>query len=51
MKSMIQLNEQIFKMKFPWNLWVGMLAMVNMAVCMLKIGNYREAFNTMERAK
>ena len=30
MKSMIQLNKQIFAMKFPWNLWVGVLALVNM---------------------
>lgn len=30
MKSMIQLNKQIFTMKFPWNLWVGVLALVNM---------------------
>ncbi|MDH5762466.1 MAG: hypothetical protein OEZ51_05750 [Nitrospinota bacterium] len=30
MKSMIELNKQIIRMKFPWNLWVGLLAMVNM---------------------
>ena len=30
MKSMIELNKQILTMKFPWNLWVGLLAMVNM---------------------
>lgn len=27
---MIQLNKEIFAMKFPWNLWVGLLAAVNM---------------------
>ncbi len=30
MKSMIQLMKQIFGMKFPWNLWVGLQALVNM---------------------
>jgi len=30
MKSFIELNKKIFGMKFPWNLWVGMLAMINM---------------------
>ena len=30
MKSMIELNKQIFTMPFPWNLWVGLLAAVNM---------------------
>ncbi len=30
MKSMIELNKQIFGMKFPWNLWVGLLVLVNM---------------------
>lgn len=30
MKSMIQFNKRIFGMKFPWNLWVGLLAGVNM---------------------
>ncbi len=30
MKSFIELNKKIFGMKFPWNLWVGLLAMVNM---------------------
>jgi len=30
MKSFIELNRKIFGMKFPWNLWVGLLAMVNM---------------------
>lgn len=30
MKSMIQLNKQIFAMEFPWNLWVGLLVLVNM---------------------
>jgi hypothetical protein len=30
MKSMIEFNKKIIMMKFPWNLWVGLLAMVNM---------------------
>ena len=30
MKSFIEFNKKIFGMKFPWNLWVGLLAMVNM---------------------
>jgi hypothetical protein len=30
MKSMIQLMKQIFGMKFPWNLWVGLQALINM---------------------
>ncbi len=30
MKSFIELNKKILGMKFPWNLWVGLLAMVNM---------------------
>jgi hypothetical protein len=30
MKSMIQLMKQIFGMRFPWNLWVGLQALVNM---------------------
>ena len=30
MKSMIELNKQIFGMKFPWNLWVRLLVLVNM---------------------
>lgn len=30
MKSFVQFNKQIFGMKFPWNLWVGLLAGVNM---------------------
>ena len=30
MKSMIELNKQIFAMKFPWNLWVGLVGGVNM---------------------
>jgi hypothetical protein len=30
MKSFIELNKKIFGMPFPWNLWVGLLAMVNM---------------------
>ncbi len=30
MKSMIELNKQIFAMPFPWNLWVGLVAAVNM---------------------
>lgn len=31
MKSFIELNKKIFGMKFPWNLWVGLLALVNVA--------------------
>ena len=30
MKSMIHLNKEIFRMKFPWNLWVALLGGVNM---------------------
>ena len=30
MKSFIELNKKILGMKLPWNLWVGLLAMVNM---------------------
>jgi hypothetical protein len=30
MKSFIEFNKKIFGMKFPWNLWVGILALVNM---------------------
>jgi len=30
MKSFIGFNKKIFGMKFPWNLWVGMLIVVNM---------------------
>lgn len=30
MKSFVQFNKQIFGMKFPWNLWMGLLAGVNM---------------------
>ncbi len=30
MKSFIEFNKKILGMKFPWNLWVGLLAMVNM---------------------
>ena len=30
MKSFIEFNQKIFGMKFPWNLWVGLLALVNM---------------------
>lgn len=30
MKSMIQLNKEIFRMKFPWNLWVALLGGINM---------------------
>jgi len=32
MKSAIQLMKKIFTMKFPWNLWVIVMALVNMAV-------------------
>jgi hypothetical protein len=30
MKSFIEFNKKIFGMSFPWNIWVGMLAMINM---------------------
>lgn len=30
MQSIIQLNKEIFGMKFPWNLWVMLLGGVNM---------------------
>lgn len=30
MKSFIEFNKKIFGMKFPWNLWVGLMAMINM---------------------
>ncbi len=30
MKSFVEFNKKIFGMKFPWNLWVGSLGMVNM---------------------
>jgi hypothetical protein len=30
MKSFIEFNKKIFGMPFPWNMWVGMLAMINM---------------------
>ena len=29
MKSFIELNKKIIGMRFPWNLWVGLLALVN----------------------
>ncbi len=29
MKSMIEFNKKILGMKFPWNLWVGLLILVN----------------------
>ena len=30
MKSMIQFSQRVFGMEFPWNLWVGLLVLVNM---------------------
>ena len=30
MKSFIEFNKKILGMKFPWNLWVGLLILVNM---------------------
>jgi hypothetical protein len=30
MKSFIEFNKKIFGMKFPWNLWLGLLILVNM---------------------
>lgn len=30
MKSLIEFNKKIFGMKFPWNIWVGLLVLVNM---------------------
>lgn len=30
MKSFIEFNKKIFGMPFPWNMWVGMLVMINM---------------------
>ena len=30
MKSFIEFNKKIFGMPFPWNMWVGILAMINM---------------------
>ena len=30
MKSFIEFNKKIFGMKFPWNLWMGLLILVNM---------------------
>ena len=30
MKSFIDLNIKIFGMKFPWNFWAGLLALVNL---------------------
>ena len=29
MKSFIEFNKKIFGMKFPWPLWLGLLALVN----------------------
>lgn len=29
MKSFIEFNKKIFGMKFPWNLWMGILILVN----------------------
>ncbi len=29
MKSMIEFNKKVLGMKFPWNLWVGLLILVN----------------------
>ena len=31
MRSLIELCKKIIGMKFPWNLWVGVLVLVNMA--------------------
>ncbi len=28
--SFLEFNKKVFGMKFPWNLWVGLMAMVNM---------------------
>ncbi|MDH3257652.1 MAG: hypothetical protein OEM27_08535 [Nitrospinota bacterium] len=30
MKSFIEFNKKIFGMKFPWNLWLGLLILVNL---------------------
>ncbi len=30
MKSLIEFIKKVFGMKFPWNLWVGLQALVNM---------------------
>jgi hypothetical protein len=30
MKSLIEFHKKLLGMKFPWNVWVGMLAMINM---------------------
>jgi len=30
MKPLIEFNKKVFGMKFPWNLWVGLQALVNM---------------------
>lgn len=29
MKSFIEFNKKIFGMKFPWNLWMGILILIN----------------------
>jgi len=29
MKSMIEFNKKVLGMKFPWNLWMGLLILVN----------------------
>lgn len=29
MKSFIEFNKKIFGMRFPWNLWLGLLGLVN----------------------
>ena len=29
MKSMIEFNKKVLGMKFPWNVWIGMLILVN----------------------
>jgi hypothetical protein len=30
MKSFIEFNKKMLGMRFPWNVWVGILAMINM---------------------
>ena len=37
MKSFIEFNKKIMGMKFPWNLWMGLLGLVNIGGGLLYI--------------
>lgn len=37
MKSFIEFNKKMMRMKFPWNLWMGLLGLVNIGGGLLYI--------------